>query len=248
MSKKFSYLQDTAKRIHIAPVGYEEDRIVEPILVNKADKVWLLTNYPDEKEALKFLKEVERRLEENNIKFQRKKTDIFNMIDVLQKMNEILKIENGNDIYVNISSGSKITAVALALGCMMWQGKPYYVKPEDYKLHRTIEDPISTGVKDIFRINLFPIDIPVIEHLDILSKIKKSNEKVTRKKLIDFLIDQGKIKEKSSLQAKYNLLSRKYLKPLLDMGYIEFDEIERLIVLTSDGSAALKIFGEDTLK
>ena len=32
------------KRIHIAPVGFEVDRIVIPATVNKADKVYLLVH------------------------------------------------------------------------------------------------------------------------------------------------------------------------------------------------------------
>ena len=47
------------KRIHIAPVGFEVDRIVIPATVNKADKVYLLVhNKKDEDKAGPYIDRV----------------------------------------------------------------------------------------------------------------------------------------------------------------------------------------------
>ena len=51
-------------RVHIAPVGYEEDRIVIPAVQKKADRVWLLVHSnPSEDRALQFTERITKKLE-----------------------------------------------------------------------------------------------------------------------------------------------------------------------------------------
>ena len=56
-------------RIHIAPVGFEIDRIIIPAITQKADKVWLIAhdNVAEDK-ASKYREIVEKELEKNGIK------------------------------------------------------------------------------------------------------------------------------------------------------------------------------------
>ena len=57
------------KRIHIAPVGFEVDRIVEPAVEYKADKVYLLVHDNNEEDkASPYVKRVIEELEKNKIK------------------------------------------------------------------------------------------------------------------------------------------------------------------------------------
>ena len=56
------------KRIHIAPVGFEVDRIVIPATVNKADKVYLLVhNKKNEDKAGPYIDRVISELKINKI-------------------------------------------------------------------------------------------------------------------------------------------------------------------------------------
>ena len=56
------------KRIHIAPVGFEVDRIVIPAIENKADKVYLLVhNNKTEDKAGPYIERVIRELRVNKI-------------------------------------------------------------------------------------------------------------------------------------------------------------------------------------
>lgn len=61
------------------------------------------------------------------------RTDLF---DTLRAFRDILRIESGNNIIVNVSVGSKIQAIASMLACMMFKKianiKPYFVIPERY--------------------------------------------------------------------------------------------------------------------
>ena len=53
-------------RVHIAPVGYEEDRIVIPAVQKKADRVWLLVHSnPSEDRALQFTERITKKFVRN---------------------------------------------------------------------------------------------------------------------------------------------------------------------------------------
>ena len=56
-------------RVHVAPVGFEVDRIVIPAVRMKADKVWLVVhdNVADDK-ASKYREKIEKELEQKGIK------------------------------------------------------------------------------------------------------------------------------------------------------------------------------------
>ena len=56
-------------RIHIAPVGFEIDRIIIPATSQKADKVWLIAHdNVSEDKAVKYREKIEKELEQKGIK------------------------------------------------------------------------------------------------------------------------------------------------------------------------------------
>ena len=55
-------------RIHIAPLGFESDRIILPVMEMKADKVWILIhNDPKRTEARPYLDEIKKRLKKEKV-------------------------------------------------------------------------------------------------------------------------------------------------------------------------------------
>ena len=241
MTEDISFHELLKKRVHIAPVGFEHDRIVEPIILGKADKVWLLKNGSDNGKTGIYLERVVESLKSSKILFEIKEVNMFSMIDILNSINEIIELEQKNEIFVNISSGSKITAVALALACMLWEGTPYYVMPKKYPTH-IAGKTLSEGVKDIISVPKFQIISPEIEHLDVLNIIKQSGGSIKKKDLIERLIEIGQIKSDISDQGKYNILNRKFLSPLFKNKDISFNENDYEIGITKEGEIKLKIF------
>ena len=58
-------------RVHIAPVGFEIDRIVIPAKEMKADKVWLLVHdNPHEDKATPFIEKIQKQLKKAKIKVE----------------------------------------------------------------------------------------------------------------------------------------------------------------------------------
>src|SRR3989304_3079096 len=96
-------------RVHIAPVGFEIDRIVIPAKKMKADKVWLLIHdNPSEDKAGPFVEKIQNLLKKEKIKVQLERHNRLNLFKIIRSIKEIVSKEKGNDIYVNLASGSKI--------------------------------------------------------------------------------------------------------------------------------------------
>ncbi len=57
--------------------------------------------------------------------------DIWNLFDCLQTYKKIINEEEEKGgksahIYINVSTGSKVSSIAGTLACMIWKGTPYY--------------------------------------------------------------------------------------------------------------------------
>ena len=71
----------TKLRVHIAPVGFEIDRVVLSAKMAKADKVWLLVHdNPSEDKATPFIDKITKLLKKEKIKVEiarANRTDLF---------------------------------------------------------------------------------------------------------------------------------------------------------------------------
>ena len=101
-------------RVHVAPVGFEIDRIIVPAINMRADKVWLIghSNLSDDK-ARPFLEKIRKTLTKKNIQVKEVTADRFRLFDIVKTVKEIIFEEKSNDIYLNVASGSKIHAVGM---------------------------------------------------------------------------------------------------------------------------------------
>jgi hypothetical protein len=72
-------------------------------------------------------------------------TDIWDLFECLKCYKAIMQREGKTaNIYINVSTGSKIASIAGTLACMIWKGTPYYTHI-DYD--NTRKDP-SNGLPD----------------------------------------------------------------------------------------------------
>ena len=69
-------------RVHVAPVGFEIDRIVLPAIKMKADRVWLVAhNEPHVDKGDKFVKAIQSKLKDAGIEcLQAKPTELIFLI------------------------------------------------------------------------------------------------------------------------------------------------------------------------
>ena len=82
-------------RVHIAPVGFEIDRILIPAKKMRADKVWLIghSNLSEDK-ARPFLDKIRKALEKNNIEVQETTANRYRLFDIVRVVKEIILEEN----------------------------------------------------------------------------------------------------------------------------------------------------------
>jgi Family of unknown function (DUF6293) len=243
-------------RVHVAPVGFEVDRIVLPAINMKADRVWLIVHSgSDMDKGDKFVKTIQSKLNDARIECLQAPADRIDLFDILRALRTIILKEKGNSILVNVSVGSKIQAIASMMACMMFKDiamiKPYYVVPERYNSSLVKEDKQETeGVKDIIGLPEYKIEIPsnkLIRCLNIIDKRKDG--RITKRELKDLVIEDNLIhvdnqssRAQYSDQAAYMALNKNLIEPLLDWRFITESKIgsHHIISLTEDGKHALK--------
>ncbi len=143
------------KRIHIAPVGFEVDRIVEPAVEYKADKVYLLVHdNKKEDKATTYIENVIKELKQNKIQSEKVLVnwrDVESITKAARKL--LLKLQN-DDVFVNIASGSKTHAIALdraimTLGDDQKNITEFYAESKAYEGFKPGKKQLSVGVKEI---------------------------------------------------------------------------------------------------
>lgn len=233
------------KRVHIAPLGYEKERIYRPAIDESADEVVLLTHAADEddEQAADCRNAVEQAFDDSGIKYETRECDFFTLEVALAEFQALIQQHQGDSVYINISTGSKITAIAGMLACMISGGTPYYVKPEDYG-----ETTVSEGVENTFPVAAYPIDPPERETTQVLQFIKNRNEeegKVIKRDLNQFIADEelGPVSELEREDSNdiYDVVQREFIKPLKENGLIQVQRLgtEKRLNLTEQGEQML---------
>ena len=156
-------------RIHIAPVGFELDRIILPAVRMKADKVWLIAHdNTAEDKANKYLQNIEKELEKNGIKTEVVFANRLRLFPIIKAVTGIIFKERKNDIYVNVATGSKVHAIGCMMACMLFDDRerihPFYAQAEKYPEYDGKKQQ-TYGVAEIHTLPTYRIGTPKRELL-----------------------------------------------------------------------------------
>ncbi|TBR09335.1 MAG: hypothetical protein EPO62_05155 [Candidatus Nitrosotenuis sp.] len=242
-------------RVHIAPVGYEIFRVTEPLIRMQADKVYLIT-YERDDNASTYYSRIKKELSQKykHIKVEEVFIDIWDLYDCIKKFREIILSEKGNHMYVNVSTGTKITAIAGMLSSMLWNATPYYA-PVRYPETKHMELP-TEQVLDSEILPTYGIRKPNKEEMLVLSLLDEAGGKMRKSHIIEKLEDGEiiKIKDESVTRltdaAKHSQL-RAILDPMEKIwNFVTIESSGRRseVSITEKGQTALKIFGIDNKK
>ena len=237
-------------RVHIAPVGYEFRRVTEPLIRMQADKVYLAT-YDKDDAVSDFFSEIKKELAKNYAHIQVIEIflDVWDLYTCIEKFHDIITKEEGNHVYVNVSTGTKITAIAGMLACMMGDAQPYYA-PVSYP----IMEVKKMSTEHVEESKLFPtyeIKQPKPEFISILNLLQKNNGVMRKAMMIEKLEGSKMIRKTDekgndlSSSAKHSQL-RALLDPMeKDWNLITVKASGRRseVLITVKGETALKIFG-----
>jgi len=164
-----------SKRIQIAPVGFEIDRVVIPAKKEKAEKVYLMVHKNrTEDKATKYAAEIQKKLKAAKIETELVYCDWQNIEEITRVTRDLILKEAGNQIIVNLS-GSTNHKVGLDRACMTLENRdhihPIYVKPEKWAAPKYPKQ-LSTGVETITEIAIHRIINPEPELIEALKTIK----------------------------------------------------------------------------
>ena len=172
------------KRIQIAPVGFEVDRVVLPAIREKAERVYLMVhNNRSEDKATKYAAAIQKKLKAANIDtkivycdWQDIESITREARDLILRLSKTKPGEAGNEIAINLASGSKNHAIGLDRACMTFRKRkhihPFYPEAEKWTAWRYPKQQ-SEGVKKIKQIPIHRIIVPEPELIEALRIIKR---------------------------------------------------------------------------
>ncbi|WP_280586509.1 DUF6293 family protein [Halorubrum sp. Boch-26] len=245
------------RRVHVAPLGHEHDRIVEPLRGHGADVVYLLTDAPDRVAArgvvdfeaaaagpdgslVDGLADYQRDAWAAAAEFASVRAVPVALADVYDVLGVTTTIaakhgageSDGDRLFANVSTGPRIAAVGVAIACMIVGARPYSVEPETHR-HDVREEPLTEGVAETVDLPLYPMDAPTTDQVAVLGRLhERDDDHLTTDKWN--LIEWARERDLSFLReagesrtAKYRALETHVLGPLRDRGYVELEDVGR---------------------
>jgi len=236
------------EEVHVAPLGYELERITAPVIEYNADTLYLLADpalsgvcYHDELESV---------LTDHGIDVHRYKVDLGDIYDVLGEVTTIIDRHTEDIVRVNVSSGPKLAAVGAALACMATDASGYHVHPKT-RSHPVDEVPRTSGMRLAEELPSYPLRTPTRDQVRILDYIETSSTDVYTPKKSDlitfaeendlsFMVQSDPANDK----AKFALLNNRIVDPLVEKNYIKIESVGRTkqVTLTETGRNALRAF------
>ncbi|WP_256392786.1 HFX_2341 family transcriptional regulator domain-containing protein [Natronoarchaeum rubrum] len=234
-------MMNVSFRVHIMPVGYETERVYESAKKYSAEKVVLIKHEQPDDQAEECVDEVERKLEKYDIEYDFAHCDIFDLYDSIGTIAQTISEHANHDIHVNLSTGSKVTAIAGMIACMATNAKPYYVKAEDYG-----DLSVATGISDINELPAYHMDTPQKQQILILDHLA-SEGPLTKIEIIEFGEEHDlpfiANRDISADKAKYGPLED-LIGPILERDWAKSRRIgrEKQVQITERGEDTLKAF------
>lgn len=227
------------ERVHIAPQGYEKERIYKPAVDYDADRVVLLTHREKTSKSKECRREVIGALTSSSIEYRLHECNIFDFDSTLWAMAELIEEFADDKVYVNVSTGSKITAIGGMFASMATGATPYYAQVDEY-----LGETISKGYDGIIKLPAYPIGLPNEQYLKIIQYIDEQDT-VSKKDLINYTQDFPLLSKYSRQDERneYEPLNTEIIEPLRRRGFIRQRPMgtERRLELTDDGEDMLKL-------
>lgn len=237
----------TPLRVHICPVGFEVQRVAAPLVGMRADKAYLVTYRLDDP-AQQCVIKIKESLQKGGGQIQLidAYVNIWDLVECITKFKEIIRREHGNAVFINVSTGTKVTAIAGTIVSMLEGSTPYYAKVDHAQQRQPI--PTREKVDEPFEVPVYDLQPPRPEALKVLEFVEKSGGSSRKKDLIKKLMEVEIIrpvaKSKLSPAAAHSQL-RALLDPLeRDWHFVTVESRGRssTVSLTEQGTIGLRIF------
>lgn len=237
------------RRVHIAPLGYERDRIYLPATRYNADILYLLGPSPSPSTPA-YHAALRSDLEDAGIGTEHVDVDLNDIYDVLGQTTTLAARHGDDEVLVNVSSGPTLAGVGAAIACMSTHATAYSVEPETYR-HDVRAEPLTDGVASVSELPNYPIESPTRDQIAVMDYIHGRSERgytVRKRDLIEFAEDADLSfmtdPPTTSRQSKYRRLSSAIIDPLTTKAYLSVRTAGRrkLVTLTDTGRSVYVAF------
>lgn len=259
---------DVVKRVHIVPLGYEYDRILEPIRNQRADLVYLLeddgTDEGTRTGTADYHADLRRELESIVPEIRTRACDLTDVYAVLGEVTTIAADHAADTVSVNVSGSGTIPAIGATMACMdvSTDARAYYVEPDAYA-HDGETEPISTGVAATEQLPTYPIESPTPDQVAIMAVLddpeswdgyhearttplkKKDLIEYARDRTLSFMADRRPPEDRGGEdKGAFRVLDTHILEPLEADGYVTIESVgrRRVVELTEQGENAYRAF------
>lgn len=265
--------------VHIVPLGFEIDRVTKPLEKAAVNKVYLLTTLssPNYEASMNLRQEhyyeaVKHILEKIPVEVELVEIELFNFLDVLKKVAQLIVSEQdkGNNVFINMSAGGTLAAVGATIAGMAHNATIYFVEATDYS--KTFEEEKQHGLSKVegtpkvtFLTNL-PITLPdemgklTLEALYKKRMQREGDTEMEVDEILNLLLDNKMVPElfkdekaikdteERRMQAQKNriYLNKFVLGKLEESGYIDIRKAGRQnkIKITPNGEQIVYLIGK----
>lgn len=223
---------------HVVPIGFEEDRAVYGFINLSANKIYLLIDKKEGiwgTEARRHADAVKKRLNEMAFAEKNILSVYFDPTDFESSKNTVLEIlereKDASKVYLNISTSTKLCAVAFALAAIDYENTLlYYVVPERYNLPPE-SAPFSSGAS---RVEVFSpkINLKFGEWEEAILNALNMHK-------VSSLGELNKILQPDDVSKAVRAKLSYYVRKLQEKGYVDFRQ-GKSITLTERGRGLVK--------
>ena len=146
--------------------------------IRKAEKVYLLVHNNKKKDkAPAYAAEIIKQLKAAKIKTEKIPCDWKNIDEITKTTRDLILREVGNEVAINLASGSKNHAIGMDRACMTFRDRtriiPFYPEAKKWSAHTNVKNltQLTTGVKAVKQIHTHRIIVPepaLVETLKII--------------------------------------------------------------------------------
>ncbi|WP_224335660.1 DUF6293 family protein [Haloprofundus halobius] len=239
----------SVRRVQIAPLGYERDRVFVPATELDADRLYLLVDAAADS-TVTYHETLRDDLVDAGIEIEERKLRLHDVYDVMGVTTTIAAKHADDEVLVNISSGTNVAAVGAAIACMTTHAAAFSVEPEAYG-HDIREAPLTRGVVDIGELPNYPIESPTREQIAVMGYVRDRTDRgytVHKRDLIEFAEREELAfmtdTPTENRQSKYRRLDAHVVDPLESKGYLDCRRAGRrtLVSLTETGESVYRAF------
>ncbi len=222
------------QRVHILSPGFEFNWIIESFNKSRPDKIYLMRKPDKNEKAAKVIEEIKKFAKRTNAELEIIKSD-GDVYDMIKETKRIFELENGNLIYLSISSGERDYVSAFILASMLFCRSAKEVHLYSLKEGEFIDLPH------------FEVKLPkpeVIEAIKFVGEKRKCIKRDLKKHMFDNKLLVVENKSKFEGHNQYVKLNRSVLDSAIDWGLIKIEGKRKgsRIYLTEEGEKWFKIF------